>query len=536
MTKPAISPFDIPLIVDCIGQFLTKKDYANCILVSKSMYEGFKYFHWQIIENKPCFISNQTVIPLSNVDKLALRQNGDLIRRLRISEDRKGSVLRFLAEQPAPCKNLLEFECQTHTNVTMPSLFSFVLDVLEYNSGLRKFTMKNFISEATVASCNRFLRILRNHRSLTTLNLIDTQYMGIGLYRSLLQNIPVTLESLLINWNLQSPPMPIEFPGEGWRDTYPRLQSFSVRMRRGLEETALIPFLRRCPSLRRLESLHNWGQQLCKVGSFLWDPQFFSQLSEISLDSLVLEESEWMPLISGMCGRIKVLTVDDVQIRVSLGDFFKAVTTHWADTIEIIRLESLRISSQEIELILSTCSKLKSFAVTNDLLTRPRGLRAWRHEDYDDNKADWVCLQLERLELMVLDCREPYGDDDQMDYFEEELTTNGVRRVYQQLGRLSKLQHLQTGWVSCDEFEMYSNFDLSLESGLEYLEGLKDLRVLDVHFERLKVGQIEIEWMVKNWPRLQELRGFCPSRDGDVVEMPAHIQWLRGHYPHITVS
>ncbi|KAF9171032.1 hypothetical protein BGX20_008195 [Mortierella sp. AD010] len=468
--SPAISPFDIPLIVDCIGRHLTKGDYANCILVSKSL-----------------------------IDRLALCQNGDLIRRLRISEDRKGSILRFLAEQPAPCKSLLEFECQTHTNVTMSSLFSFVLDVLEYNPGLRKFTMKNFISGATVASCNRFLRILRNHRSLRTLNLTDIQHMGIGLYRSLLQNIPVTLESLLINWSLQSRSEPVEFPEEGWRDTYPQLQSFSVRMRRGLEETALIPFLRRCPSLKRLESLHNWGQQLCKVGSFLWDPQFFCQLSEISLNSLILEESEWMLLISGMRGRIKVLAMDDVQIRVSLGNFFKAVTTHWVDTIEIISLESLRIPSQEIELILSTCSKLKSFAVTNDLLTRPRGLRAWNHEDYDDNKADWVCLQLERLELMVLDCRKPYGDDDdQMDYFEEELTINGVRRVYQQLGRLSKLRHLQTGWVSCEKFEMYSNFDLSLESGLGYLEGLKDLRVLDVHFERLKVGQMEIEWMVEN--------------------------------------
>ncbi|KAF9358305.1 hypothetical protein BGX26_002049 [Mortierella sp. AD094] len=219
---------------------------------------------------------------------------------------------------------------------------------------------------------------------------------------------------------------------------------------------------------KRLELPYNWGQQLCKTGSFLWDPQFFSQLTEISSGSLILGESEWTPLSSGMRSRIKALTTNCVQIQPSPSDFSKAITTHWADTIVVIHLESqYYISSPDIELILSTCSKLKSFAVTNGFATHYRhGPRAWHHEGHDDNTAGWVCLEIERLELMIQDYRETDDDSeaDSLIYQEnEERTINGIRR-----------------------------------SRLGYLDGLKDLRVLDGHFERLKVGQMEIKWMVKN--------------------------------------
>ncbi|KAK3833026.1 MAG: hypothetical protein JOS17DRAFT_89882 [Linnemannia elongata] len=85
----------------------------------------------------------------------------------------------------------------------------------------------------------------------------------------------------------------------------------------------------------------------------------------------------------------------------------------------------------------------------------------------------------------------------------------------------------------------YSSLEFSMESGLEVLAGLKELRVLDVRMTAHRIGVVELEWMRRNWPKLKEVRGLEEKRmwtggeddeDGDKV-MEEVEAWMAAH-PH----
>lgn len=86
------------------------------------------------------------------------------------------------------------------------------------------------------------------------------------------------------------------------------------------------------------------------------------------------------------------------------------------------------------------------------------------------------------------------------------------RQVYRQLGRLTKLRELTLGFSidATDPFSLadkeynrqYDCLAMTLESGLDLLKDLKDLRM--VGLEEMEVysdGDKEQVWFAKNWPR-----------------------------------
>ncbi|KAG0284739.1 hypothetical protein BGZ96_010911 [Linnemannia gamsii] len=147
------------------------------------------------------------------------------------------------------------------------------------------------------------------------------------------------------------------------------------------------------------------------------------------------------------------------------------------------------------------------------------------------------------------------------------------RWVYEQLGRMTGLEELVLGMVDvCFEglgdympedddddmttvefltqledamedddwlhrFINYQCLEFSLESGLELLGGLKELRMLDVKSTAHRIGVAELEWMHVNWPKLKEIKDLVSERtwagdaeDGLVV-MDAVEEWMEAH-PH----
>ncbi|KAF9345135.1 hypothetical protein BGX26_003489 [Mortierella sp. AD094] len=228
-----------------------------------------------------------------------------------------------------------------------------------------------------------------------------------------------------------------------------------------------------------------------------------------------------------------------------------------------------------IELILTTCRNLKTFSVAaslNNDVDPPYnykiGVTVW-YQNQEYNPGDWVCLELENLELPIIDARVVYDGNAvrtrspfQHLLHWEERTVQGIQNVYQQLGRLTKLQHLRLEWWTEKKYESCANMDMSIESGLEHLEGLKELRVLDVScIKQVNVQQREVEWMAENWPRIRKIKGLLEKENDtnhiqfrpedykfeemyddevDPVEIsgaqvPDHIQWLRQQRPYIKV-
>ncbi|KAG0366064.1 hypothetical protein BGX24_003855, partial [Mortierella sp. AD032] len=72
--------------------------------------------------------------------------------------------------------------------------------------------------------------------------------------------------------------------------------------------------------------------------------------------------------------------------------------------------------------------------------------------------------------------------------------------------------------------------EMTLESGLDELEGLKELEHLDIHHMDHRVGVPELEWMAANLPNLEYLNGISDSlrqKEGVQEWRSSHrLRWL----------
>ncbi|KAG0368886.1 hypothetical protein BGX24_002660, partial [Mortierella sp. AD032] len=116
-------------------------------------------------------------------------------------------------------------------------------------------------------------------------------------------------------------------------------------------------------------------------------------------------------------------------------------------------------------------------------------------------------------------------------------------RIYERLSRVSRLESLvlghddrDVGWegiaVYGDGGFQYDCMAFSLESGLQALESLKDLRELNVFRMATAIGVDEIQWMTRAWPKLENLVGLNVE---EVREKNAGV-WLNENYPKIKLE
>ncbi|KAF9994068.1 hypothetical protein BGZ79_001212 [Entomortierella chlamydospora] len=521
-----ISPFDISLITDRIGSYLTKKDCSNCILANKTFYNLFKSFLWRNIVNTQ-------LKPIEDGYKEALLHNGYRIRKLEIVEFKSERLLQFLAGPPAPCKRLLDFDCTLKGDTESQELYMSFLDIVEQNTSLQRCTIHRTYGDDAIHVHKRLFKVISNHPSLKRLRFMDSQGVHHQVYRALLQHLPVTTDTLVLHWSIAAIGDSGDLLEEAdWPDNYPRLHTLALGLLlSGHQDSTVIPFIQRCSALENVRIHHYW-RSLSKLITIFGDVQRLPNLSSVSFLMSCLEEEDWKLLVTGLRGRIKSFSADITQFKPSAGAFVKAMTTHWSETLQVIRIQrQVDVLSEEIELILTTCPNLRTFSVFTTLIEYGRtrgdfnGIKAWIRDDEECATADWVCLGLENLELTFLDCRMLYlGCIDEMDpeieprysqLHQEGWTVKGIQRIYQQLGRLTKMVHLRIGWHSTDSLYFNANMDMSLKYGLDHLKGLKKLRVLDISCIRyVKIGQEEVEWMVENWPNLRRIRGLITKTTG----------------------
>ncbi|KAG0045343.1 hypothetical protein BGZ83_009434 [Gryganskiella cystojenkinii] len=222
-----------------------------------------------------------------------------------------------------------------------------------------------------------------------------------------------------------------------------------------------------------------------------------------------------------------------------------AVMQH-SRTLENLRLtDSTAFSSSLIQKFLCSAPNLKRFdtipyTVYGEL--EPLSLMA---NDILDSKEDWVCLGLESFKCLIggiprPDLREKsngrplngiYNDPNQYTWAQSQAIQ---RQVLGKLGGLVHLREITLGVDTVDtdpgneetvecELDMegvyfenglfqlgiqYQNLAMSLEDGLDRLQGLKSLRRLHVELMQLRIEEKEKRWMKANWPEYGK-----PSRD-----------------------
>lgn len=82
----------------------------------------------------------------------------------------------------------------------------------------------------------------------------------------------------------------------------------------------------------------------------------------------------------------------------------------------------------------------------------------------------------------------------------------------------------------------YGCLSFSLESGLDMLKGMKEMRVLDVSWTAHRIGVKELEWMHIHWPKLKRIDGLMGYPGWADKEFQIEVQekvsrWVEEH-PH----
>ncbi|KAG0011149.1 hypothetical protein BGZ80_000915 [Entomortierella chlamydospora] len=584
-----ITPFDIPLIADLIAQYLSKKDYANCIYVSKTFHGLFKRYFWYNV-NKRLQGDLDSWTELTPEYRKGILENGQHIRRLSIAEVAPGELLKFLASPSSPCKNLLGliYTSQVYDPSTS---HVYLAELVRSNARLQKLKFKLDEDENRRGLCGKLIDVIGKHSSLMELEASVTYQAYYDYQEDFLLHLPKTLRKLKLDFYCVADAYEDDSEysdssdsdddgedGDGIKfyetfGAYPQMKSFTILTRLSKREApAILSFIRGCSGLERFRVRGISPLVTQKFLAVLSDAHIFSNLAELHFGGATFIEPDWRRLLNGMQGRIKSFSIAQVNFIPSPTSFIQAMTTQWADSLEVLRfLDYIELSGMDIEWILRTCSKLTTFTISHYLNifdwsghNNVEGSNALSEHENHGNASTWACLGLENLEIMFMDNPGSIASDtgsinilgNNVEH-QEQPTVDRIELIYKKLGRLTKLQRLRISWLSEDET---TQLDMSIKSGLNHMSGLKGLKVLDVSgINTTNIGQEEVEWIVENWPNLFEIRGLFLKQFRDLFGMLdglddedegfgilesgskqvnelAHFQWLKRQRPYMIVS
>lgn len=366
--------------------------------------------------------------------------------------------------------------------------------------------------------------------------------------------------------------------GLGSYKQHKQLRVLSLRGMEGDQDRVLPLFLRGCPNLEVFDNPTPDRVTAKSITGYKLVQAALEEAVGYHLKDLTIvagEESEWetdgdiahtiSTALSSITGESFREVWNKINIQRDCSSSMKATAeaigrTCQKDLVTLRIKNASTMESTDVQLILSQASALREFSsarspklVARDMVAKP-----------------WACQWLTTLCVQICGIPRP---DLEMD--EKGRVLNAVdrrvgrgcflgqkdiqRKVYQQLGVLVCLETLNVSCVyregSRDIYPLDNNqgeplfnsglqtdcLDWTLESGLGQLVSLKELREVDVRMTWHRIGVRELEWMVRQLPRLNVLRGLNPTADpsslvGDYVSEGGVEMWARSHKPDWLLS
>ncbi|KAF9903446.1 hypothetical protein EC991_003819 [Linnemannia zychae] len=269
----------------------------------------------------------------------------------------------------------------------------------------------------------------------------------------------------------------------------------------------------------RLQSLHRAFLQFLE-----YCPTTFPRLTTLDIEGLFISSEEPLSDIMSRCTAglkaVSLSVCDEYEAAFVLGsDLVEALSKH-SNTIEILRFTGeITHRSEHLNTLLCTTPNLKELYFPGNTSVSYGGrLRA-----SDIVQSEWACTNLKVFACQIVSINRP-GLTDECHFVDSDgsVTQGGTvqesidlqRSVYTHLARLKSLQELQLGFIF-DEFSTYTGYEeecsthfqqwdclaMTLESGLDLLKDLKELRIVRLHNMTVGIDQYaEQEWVKKNWP------------------------------------
>ncbi|KAK3827871.1 MAG: hypothetical protein J3Q66DRAFT_363070 [Benniella sp.] len=173
------------------------------------------------------------------------------------------------------------------------------------------------------------------------------------------------------------------------------------------------------------------------------------------------------------------------------------------------------VESQAILKVLQTCWKLK-------VLKAPRIAAL----DIVQQSHFWVCLGLEELHVGIIQVDRLGGYD-------------GQRRIMHQIGQLTMLQTLSIRTnlsMRNDYWGQRSTLYFTMDSGLDELWNLKELKVFAVEHMCHNAEMKELQWVKENWAKyqLREVTGMRRPRVVTASQWDEMKAYTDKEMPHVT--
>jgi hypothetical protein len=240
-----------------------------------------------------------------------------------------------------------------------------------------------------------------------------------------------------------------------------------------------------------------------------------------------MDDDKITTLLTGSGKGWRIVTLHRTSV---IGESIMKVLEH-SSTLEVLRTESATsLASNDKVRILASFPNLCS--LIHALEGFPKHDSHYVHAnvfiDRDQNTGalrTWACeASLKELKIKIMDIPRP--DVKEFETVQEMYPGQGREMQGQIYDRLARLTSLETLWIRGATW--YSScLEMSLESGLHRLSGLKRLKELDVTRAKARIGVQEVQWMTEHWPRLCVIGGLCSEEHKEA------IAWLRENHPEI---
>ncbi|KAG0339376.1 hypothetical protein BG004_006835 [Podila humilis] len=230
---------------------------------------------------------------------------------------------------------------------------------------------------------------------------------------------------------------------------------------------------------------------------------------------------------------------------------FRGVLKHCNKELQSLHANMTDACSSEIKQMLLTCTKLESFT----------GDGHWMTAEDAASAESWSCKKMEKLHLAIYDSPQPPMQSERMtnvdDKKEQDHRQKSIQDIYQQLEGLSKLRHLRLGvpsmtsaWVPAItvpnvqypwlerpmSIRTYTpdTLEMTVESGLS--KGWKQLVWLDIKNMAHSMETEDVEWMLKQCPKLMRIQGLKGGFEGANKYEARKFRlekYLKEHHPYV---
>ncbi|GJJ72726.1 hypothetical protein EMPS_05084 [Entomortierella parvispora] len=172
------------------------------------------------------------------------------------------------------------------------------------------------------------------------------------------------------------------------------------------------------------------------------------------------------------------------------------VQVHFASSLRSLDLSSYHVEGKMILSMLTSLPNLESFSGKTIC-----GKDVFHRQEIA--VEPWVCTGLVHLSLgCAIDGEFSYGE-----------RCVAQAEIIERIGSLTRLKTLRMfGHDGINMPGCYRYLNFGLDSGLDYLKNLKQLKSIDFSHTPQQLGEREIRWMLSNWPRLEILTGTLHSR------------------------